>query len=54
MLVNGNFDAVVMIGSALAERARAPHEHAAAVAQLAVERLDHTRTRFAHDMGRGR
>lgn len=54
MLVDGNFDAVVVATSALAERARAPHEHAAAVAQLAAKCLDHACTGLAHDVRGGR
>ena len=54
MLVDGNFDAVIVASSALAKGARAAHEDAAAVAQLAIEGLDHARTRLAHDVcGRG-
>ena len=47
MLVDGNFKAVVVAGSAFAERPGTPHEHAAAVAQLAVEGLDHARASLA-------
>lgn len=54
MVVDDNFEAVVVTGSVLAERARAPHEPAAAVAQLAVERLDNPCAEFAHDVGLGR
>lgn len=53
MVVDGNFNAVVVVGVALAKRAGALHEHTAAVAQFAVERLDHTHPRFAHDVRGG-
>ena len=54
MVIDGNFDAVVVASSAFAERAGAPQEHPTAVAQLAVERFDHLRARFVHDVGMGR
>ena len=53
MLVDGNFNAVVVAGSALAERTGAAHEHATAVAQLAVEGLDHARTGLADAVSSG-
>ena len=54
MLVDGNFDEVVVAGLAFAERVGAPHEHAAAVAQLAIERFDNPRAGLAYDMRGGR
>ena len=53
MVVNGNFDAVVVADAAFAERAGAPHEHATAMPQLAVKGLDHPCAGLAHDVGRG-
>ena len=52
MLVDGNFDAVVVAGSAFAERAGAAHKYAAAVAQFAVEGLDYARTGLANMVSR--
>ena len=54
MLVNGNFDSPLVADAAFAERARTPHEHTAAVAQLAVEGFDDAGTGFADDVGSGR
>ena len=53
MLVDGNFNAVIVAGSALAERTGAAHEHATAVPQLAVEGLDHARTDLADVVSSG-
>jgi hypothetical protein len=39
MLVDSNFPSLLVAGAAFAERAGASHEHAAAVAPLAVERF---------------
>ena len=54
MLVNGNFDSPLVAEAAFAERARTPHEHTAAVAQLAVEGFDDAGAGFADDVGSGR
>ena len=53
MLVDGNFNAVVVAGSALAERTGAAHEHATAMPQLAVEGLAHARTGLADAVSSG-
>ena len=54
MLVNGNFDSPLVADAAFAERARTPHEHTAAVAQLAIEGFDEAGAGFADDVGSGR
>jgi hypothetical protein len=54
MLVDVDFDADVMTCAALAKRAGTPHQHATAVVQLVVERLDHVRTALAHAVRGGR
>ena len=51
MLVNGNFDSPLVADAAFAERARTPHEHTAAVAQLAVEGFDDAGAGLADDVG---
>lgn len=53
MVVNGNFEAVVVAAAALTKGPGASHQHATAMPQFAVERLDHSRTGFANDMGPG-
>lgn len=54
MLVNGNFDAVIMADSAFAERAGTSHQHAASMRQFAVEGFHDTGTCFAHCVGSAR
>ena len=53
MLVNGNFNAVIVADSALAERTGAAYEPATAMPQLAVEGLDHARTVLADVVSSG-
>ena len=48
MPVHGHRNAMVVAGSALAEQAGGALEHAAAAAQLAVERLRRARTGLAN------
>ena len=54
MLVNGNFDSPLVADASFTERARTPHEHTAAVAQLVVEGFDDTCAGFVDDVGSGR
>jgi hypothetical protein len=54
MLVDCNFYAVSVACSAFTARARAPHEHAATVAQLAIKRFHNASSGFARDVGVGR
>ena len=54
MLVNGNFDSPLVADAAFTERAKTPHEHTAAVAQLVVEGFDGAGAGFADDVGSGR